>query len=285
MPELPEVTTVIKVLKDNGIINKKIIDTKVLKPKVIKNTTTKNFIKFFKNEKVLDIERRGKYIIFCLTNNKYWMVHLRMEGKLFFEKNDKDISARHLMCQMFFNNNYVLGYYDSRMFGTFHIFNDRESLENSKELKKIAIDPLDKNFTPEFLFKRINKVNRAIKTTILDQSLVSGIGNIYADEILFASGINPMILAKDITLEQCKKIVKNAKAILKDAIRFNGTTVFSFKFEMNHSGEYQKYLKIYGHKNEPCSVCGTKILKTKLNGRGTYYCPKCQPLKKAKKRS
>ncbi|ASJ89384.1 MAG: formamidopyrimidine-DNA glycosylase [Candidatus Malacoplasma girerdii] len=279
MPELPEVTTVIKVLKDAKVLNHVIKKVNILKPKVIKNSTTKEFINFLVGEKITDITRIGKYIIFHLTHNKYWMVHLRMEGKLFYELNSKEVSTRHLMVQLEFDNNHVLGYYDSRMFGTFHIFNNENDLNNCKELQRVSIDPLNTNFTAEYLYDKIHKINRAIKTTILDQSLVSGIGNIYADEILFASRIHPLTPAKLVTLDECKNIVKNAKFILKDAIKFNGTTVFSFKFAMNHSGGFQKYLKIYGHDKEPCPVCGTIINKIKVNGRGTHFCPKCQPLK------
>lgn len=203
------------------------------------------------------------------------VVHLRMEGKMFYQKNDKNNFNSFLMIEIVFNNNYVLGYYDSRMFGTIHIYTDRD-IVNSKELNKVAIDPLNDDFTSDYLFNKINKANRAIKTIIMDQTIVSGIGNIYADEILFKAKINPQSLAKNITLDQCKLICKYSKEILKKAIAHNGTTVFSFKFDPTHIGNYQQYLQVHGRENKECYICKTKIKKIKINGRGTYFCPKCQ---------
>ena len=278
MPELPEVTTIINKLKNTSMIGKKIIDVVFYKPKVIKNASVDSFKSFLVNESIVDISRKGKYILFKLTNHKWWVVHLRMEGKLFYQNSNEKIINNFLMVEIVFDNNYVLGYYDSRMFGTFHIYTDDE-IKNSKELNKVAIDPLDENFTANYLFSKICKVNRAIKTTIMDQSIVSGIGNIYADEILFASKIHPQSLAKNISLDECKSIVKHSKNILKEAIAHKGTTVFSFKFDPNHTGNYQNFLKVHSRENQECYVCKNKIIKIKVNGRGTYFCPSCQKVK------
>ena len=278
MPELPEVTTIINKLKNTSMIGKKIIDVVFYKPKVIKNASVDSFKSFLVNESIVDISRKGKYILFQLTNHKWWVVHLRMEGKLFYQNSNEKIINNFLMVEIVFDNNYVLGYYDSRMFGTFHIYTDDE-IKNSKELNKVAIDPLDENFTANYLFFKICKVNRAIKTTIMDQSIVSGIGNIYADEILFASKIHPQSLAKNISLDECKSIVEHSKNILKEAIAHKGTTVFSFKFDPNHTGNYQNFLKVHSRENQECYVCKSKIIKIKVNGRGTYFCPNCQKVK------
>ena len=275
MPELPEVTTIINVLKKTTLIGNKIKSVDVLIPKVIKNTTVNKFKQFFVSEEFIDIQRIGKYIIYKLTHDKIFVAHLRMEGKFFYIESKKLTDTKHLMCKFNLENNYSLVYYDSRMFGTFTIYSAKDYLK-SKEISKVAIDPLNKDFIGEFLFKKIQKINRPIKTVLLDQSIVSGIGNIYADEILFQCKIHPLTKAKYLTLEECKMISKYAKSILLDAIKHKGTTIFSYKFDKNHSGEYQSYLKVHQRKGLPCKICKTKIEKIKVNGRGTYFCPNCQ---------
>lgn len=199
-----------------------------------------------------------------------------MEGKLFYFDKFDPRNKKHLMANIIFNDKSVLSYYDSRMFGTFNIYYSKDECFNSKELKKVAIDPLDEQFDASYLFNKIHKVNRAIKTTILDQTIVSGIGNIYADEILYASKIHPNTKSNKITLNECKLIVKNASSILKKAIKCHGTTIFSFKFDASHSGGYQKYLMVHSNQIKFCKKCNQKIHKIKVNGRGTYYCPGCQ---------
>ena len=232
MPELPEVTTIINVLKKTTLIGSKIKSVDVLIPKIIKNTAVNKFKHFFVGEEFIDIQRIGKYIIYKLTHDKIFVAHLRMEGKFFYIESKKLTDTKHLMCKFNLENNYSLVYYDSRMFGTFTIYSTKDYLK-SKEISKVAIDPLNKDFIGEFLFKKIQKINRPIKTVLLDQSIVSGIGNIYADEILFQCKIHPLTKVKYLTLEECKMISKYAKSILLDAIKHKGTTIFSYKFDKN----------------------------------------------------
>ena len=275
MPELPEVTTIINVLKNTTLINNKIKSVDVLIPKVIQNASIQKFKNFFINEKVINIERLGKYIIYKLTNKKVFVSHLRMEGKFFYGETNNLKDLPHLMVLFNFTNGNSLAYCDSRMFGTFSIYHEDDYLK-SKELSKVSIDPLDKKFTAEFLFNKIQNINRPIKTVLLDQTIVSGIGNIYADEILFMCKVHPLTKAKKITKKECELICKYSKKILLDAIKHKGTTIFSYKFDRNHSGEYQQFLNIHQRENKPCKICKTPIVKIKVNGRGTYFCPKCQ---------
>ncbi len=275
MPELPEVQTIINSLLKAKITTSKIIKVDFFKTKVLKNSTPNEFTNFLINEKIVNIERIGKYIIFKLTHNKQMVVHLRMEGKLFYESIDKQLEKRFLMLSIQFANKYRLSYYDMRMFGTFHIFRNNEYLI-SKEIKKVAIDPLNPKFDGEYLMDQCKNISKAIKTTLLDQTIVSGIGNIYADEILFASRINPLTKPKQLSKSDFNHISNNAKKILKEAIKHKGTTVASYKFDPNHTGGYQNKLKVHTRNKKPCPVCKTIINKIKVNGRGTYYCPSCQ---------
>lgn len=277
MPELPEVQTIINNLKHIGVLNKTIIAINVFKEKIIKNCSVDKFKNFFIKEKFIGIERIGKYLIFKLTHHKVLTVHLRMEGKLFYEKQDSDYPKQHLRIQFNFSNNHALNYYDSRMFGTFHIYDGDQYLQ-STHIQKVALDPLDKRFNAKYLWQRIHKINRFIKTTLLDQTIVSGIGNIYADEILFLSHIHPLTKSCNLSLANCTDIVKSAIKVLELAIKHGGTTVSSYKWDPKNHGGFQKYLKVHARKGESCYICGTKIDKIKVNGRGTYFCKKCQKL-------
>lgn len=275
MPELPEVQTLITNLKEEDIVGKKIIDFELIKPKVLKNSNLKELKTAILGCKIEEVSRIGKYIIIHLSNGKYITIHLRMEGKLFL--GDKEVLKpnKHTMFIVDFGKTHLL-YNDTRMFGTLHYYKSREHLDNSKELSKVGLDALDQKFTTDYLYNRIKKVNRYIKTTLLDQSIVAGIGNIYADEILYASGISPLRKASKITKEDCGKIVKETKRILKKAIDNKGTTIFSYLYKPNHSGQFQNMLKVHTKKGWPCERCKTKIGKIKVNGRGTYYCKGCQ---------
>ncbi|MDE6476998.1 MAG: DNA-formamidopyrimidine glycosylase [Mycoplasmoidaceae bacterium] len=275
MPELPEVQTIITNLLNQKIVNHKIVGVNFYKTKILKNCSPKQFVNFLKGEKILNIERIGKYIIFKLSNKKQLVVHLRMEGKLFYESNLKKPDLRFLMLSIIFDNKYRLSYYDMRMFGTFNIYKNDEYLL-SKEIKKVAIDPLNKECTGKFLEQKCKIINRAIKTVLLDQTIVSGIGNIYVDEILFKSKIHPLTKPKYLKSEQYDLIAKNAKLVLKDAIKHKGTTVASYKFDPNHTGGYQSRLLVHTKAGQLCPICKTIIKKIKVNGRGTYFCPNCQ---------
>lgn len=273
MPELPEVQTVITYLKPK-LINKTITDIKVHYPKLLKNSNENEFKNFMLNETFVDIKRKGKFLIFHLSNNKVFVVHLRMEGKLFVQPLDSKPNLPQLCAEIFLNDS-VLRYYDTRKFGTFEILHDNDP-EKLPSVHKLNIDAIDDKFTGEFLYNKIHKSNKKIKTILLDQSIVAGLGNIYVNEVLFASKINPERLGKNVTLLECNEVAKNAKKILLKAIKYNGTTVHSFKVNELTTGGYQEFLLVHGKAKTPCPNCQTPISFTKVNGRGTYYCKKCQ---------
>ncbi|EDX53430.1 DNA-formamidopyrimidine glycosylase [Ureaplasma urealyticum] len=274
MPELPEVQTIVDYLNLNvlNLLIKKVI---VHLPKILKNKTPAEFENLLVNHKITNIKRLGKYLLFFLDNNLVLSVHLRMEGKFYYQPKDEWFNLAHTHIIIEFENGMQLRYNDTRQFGTFHIY-EQESFLDSKELKKIALDPLDANFTPQYLYEKLKKSNKAIKTALLDQSNVSGIGNIYADEILFATKIFPTTLAKDLTIKDYENIAKEAKRILLLSIQNKGTTIHTYKFGNDETGMFQKMLLVHTHAKKPCQTCGTIIRKTKVNGRGTYYCSNCQ---------
>ncbi|MDR0340839.1 MAG: DNA-formamidopyrimidine glycosylase [Mycoplasmataceae bacterium] len=277
MPELPEVQTIVSNL--SSLKSLVIVDTKVYNTAPLKNSNPKKFNNYTKNEEIIDIERIGKYIRIKLSHNKNLLFHMRMEGKLILNNNAKIVStkfnASHLRLELIFNNNVKLQFYDSRLFGTLHIYDNGEIL-NSAEIKKLGIDVLDKNFNAKYLFDNIQKSNKNIKTFLLDQTKQTGIGNIYCDEILFASKIHPLTISKNLNITNCKEIVDNTKTIMLKSIKNKGTTVSSYVDSTNHSGNYQQYLEVYGRNGQKCHLCNNIIQKIKIGGRGTCFCPKCQ---------
>ncbi|MGL5643869.1 MAG: DNA-formamidopyrimidine glycosylase [Metamycoplasmataceae bacterium] len=273
MPELPEVQTVVNYL-NREIRGKKILDVQVLAEKMIKNVSIETFKDTLINVTIDKIERVGKYLIFYLSNKHVMVSHLRMEGKYWIKDLKEPILDRHIHL-IFKLDDVNLCYHDTRKFGTFTIYKTKD-FRNSAELIKIAADPLSTEFNADYLYEKIQKSKKLIKTMLLEQSVVSGIGNIYACEILFSARISPFKTAGELSWDECKNIVKESKRILKLAVKNNGTTVSSFTFDNTHAGSFQSYLNVYGRARKKCTNCNSLIVKDYINKRGTYYCPNCQ---------
>ena len=268
MPELPEVETVKEKLKKE-LLNKKINDIKVLYNGIIA-TDLDSFKKNIKNQEIINITRRGKFLIFELTN--YYLVsHLRMEGKYFIKDITDEINKHEHV--IFYFDNFTLRYHDTRKFGKMYLV-DKDKLYLDTPLSHIGLEPWDKELTVNYL-KDKYYTNNHIKTLLLNQDIIAGIGNIYADEILFLSKINPNKLGKELSDKELESIIKNTKIVLEQGIKNKGTTIHSFS-SLGVTGDNQSHLLVHTKEGIPCSVCGTIIKKIRVNGRGTYYCPTCQ---------
>lgn len=263
MPELPEVETVKEVLKKT-LIGKEILDIKIYYSPIIKQDLD-YFIQNVKNKVITDIKRKGKFLIFCL-DDKFLLIHLRMEGK-FYIKNKEETKSIHEHIVFVFND-FELRYHDTRKFGTMEVY---DSLNNIS-LNKLGKEPFDISFI-ELKELLLNK-NKPIKELLLDQSIISGIGNIYADEILFYSRIYPLKKGINLTDEEVSLILSGSKKILKEAIALGGTTIRSYTSSLNVTGKYQEKLNV--HTKDKCPICGKKIEIIIISGRSTYYCLNCQ---------
>ena len=271
MPELPEVETVRKTL-EKKLVGRKIIDVDILYPNIIENDE-KTFCQNIKNQTIKAMKRRGKWLIFEL-DDYFLLSHLRMEGKYFFKTaNDEIKKHEHVIFKL--DNNQELRYNDTRKFGRM-VLVKKDEIQKEKKIKELGLEPFDKNLTKEYLKDRMKNIKLPIKTALLDQSIIAGIGNIYANEILFASKINPLIPANSCTLKQYEAIINNTKTILNKAIENGGTTIKSYESSEGVHGRFQQHLSVHGKENEPCPNCHKPIIKEKVNGRGTYYCPNCQ---------
>ena len=270
MPEKPEVITVARALK-NKILGKTIVDVKILWDNIIA-TDKDDFKENIKNETVNNITTRGKFIVIEL-DKYYLLVHLRMEGKFTFRTEEDEIN-KHEHVIIVFSDGVEMRYHDVRKFGKMYLV-EKEKLYTDTPLKKLGLEFDSKDLTSDYLLEKFKKQNKFIKTVLLDQSIISGIGNIYDDEILFLSKINPYKKAKDLNDKECFDIIENTKEVLNEAIKMGGTTIKSFTSEEGVHGLFQNKLYVHG-KTGACPECGTEIVKEKINGRGTYYCPNCQ---------
>jgi len=268
MPELPEVETVKNVLKKN-LINLEIIDVIINYPEMIK-TELSSFKKNLLNEKFQDIKRYGKWLVFE-TTNYYLVSHLRMEGKYFYTDN-KDIE-KHVHVVFTFNNNKVLKYKDVRKFGVMYLVK-KDRLFIDTPLKTLGIDANSNNLEFSYLKEKLLSKKTPIKTVLLDQEIISGLGNIYVDEVLFKSQISPFKKANLLTDNEIQKIIDNSKLILDDAIKYGGTTIRSYTSSLGVTGSYQNKLVV--HTKKICPICSRSIKISKIGGRSTYYCEICQ---------
>lgn len=266
MPELPEVETVRRTLK-NFVLKKKIVSIEAIYPKIIEDDPTV-FIKAVSNQTINDIDRIGKYLIFKLDNIAF-VSHLRMEGKYHyvdaaipFDKHD------HIIFNL--DDGKQLRYNDTRKFGRMKLV----SLDNYADelpLSKLGPEPFDADVKE--LYEKLHKCKLPIKHAILDQSIIAGIGNIYANEICFAMQLDPQVPACKLTKKSVAQLKDVASNILNEAISQGGTTIHSFSAN-GIDGLFQVKLKV--HLQKTCPICGGQITKEQIKGRGTYYCKHCQ---------
>lgn len=283
MPELPEVETIRHDLQQK-IINQKIIRVSVRKNNMVIGSITE-FKKELMGNKIKKVGRVGKLIILTISNNQFLLIHLRMTGQLIWQDKNNILAGghgwpkvdqlpnkySHIIIE--FQDGAKLFFNDQRQFGYMKIVNKNDK---DKIINRFGIEPLQLNFTWHNFQQLIKNRSVAIKTILLNQQLVAGIGNIYADEICFAAGIRPTRKVNKLTTKELKRIFKQTEIIIKKAIQKRGTTFNDYVDAEGRRGNYLKYLQVYGRTNKPCKKCQTQIKKIRLNGRGTHYCPHCQ---------
>lgn len=275
MPELPEVETVMKALEPK-IKNKTIWGIQILAPKTIA-TDLKEFKEKILKTSITKLSRRGKFLLFHLSDGAFLIGHLKMEGKLFFYKKEEYKKSKYDRLLFEFMDHSLLVFNDVRRFGRFYYYPKGTPL---KAISNLGIEA--NQLTPEEVLWILKKSKKPLKSLFLDQTKIAGIGNIYADEIAFACHLNPFLNAnKQANKENAAAIAFQAKKILNQAIEDHGSTIRSYKASPEISGHFQTSLKVYNRVGKPCLVCGSKIMKRKAqDGRGTSYCPTCQHIGK-----
>lgn len=271
MPEIAEVETVRQTLRKR-ILRKKIKNVNVLYERMIESD-----IQTFKKELIglefSDILRKGKWLLFEI-GDYYLCSHLRMEGKYFIKDSSEEIN-KHEHVIFTFEDNTDLRYHDTRKFGRMNLVLKKD-IDTVEGVRKQGIEPIDETLSKEYLYDNFKKRRLPMKTLLLDQTIISGLGNIYADEVLFAAKINPLKVGSDITLEECQRIVDSSKKIIEEAIKCGGTTIKSYTSSLGVTGRFQQNLMAHKRENEECKNCSTIIKRIVVGGRSTYYCENCQ---------
>jgi len=288
MPELPEVEVVKRSLESkilNSIIKKVQVNDHKLRYKVERDISRKLI-----GKKIKKILRRSKFLIFEIDEIYSMLVHLGMTGKFFFiDKTKKKYKTsfyylldyqkdkKHNRVIFFLNKNRKLIYNDVRKFGFIKLYK-LNNKSNISHLKKLGPEPLGKKWNFRYFKNYIFNRKRNIKSILMDQKFVSGLGNIYVNEILFLSGVRPSREVKKLKNFEIQKIIKYSKIILKSSIKLGGSTIKDFSIENGKKGVFQQYFKIYGKKDSKCSNidCNNMIIKTVISNRATFLCKKCQ---------
>ncbi|MCR8969453.1 DNA-formamidopyrimidine glycosylase [Facklamia sp. 7083-14-GEN3] len=279
MPELPEVNAVMIGL--NQLVQGKTIKkVNVYWPRIVgaeNDEEVKSFATQLINQKIIEVKRRGKYLIFILSD-KVMISHLRMEGK--YQHTPKDQLAsyqkdKHTHVEFMFTDGTLLNYHDVRKFGRIELIAKNE-LENYFLDKNLGPEPTENEFDVTNFQKDLSKINRMIKPVLLDQKTVAGLGNIYVDESLFRAGIHPASLARSIPLSNIQDLHQAIIEVIAEAVKAGGSSVRTYRNSLGQAGKFQQSLQVYGRKGQPCFGCGTPIEKKQLAQRGTHYCPSCQ---------
>ncbi|NES80591.1 MAG: DNA-formamidopyrimidine glycosylase [Moorea sp. SIO2B7] len=276
MPELPEVETVCRGLNQLTLGQEIRGGEVLLKRTLAYPDSVTEFWGGIKGKAIASWQRRGKYLLARLSSGGWLGVHLRMTGQLLWLKQDTPLQ-KHTRLRLFLADNQELRFVDIRTFGKIWWIPPTEAQEKIiTGLKLLGPEPFSPEFSLEYIAQKLKKSKRCIKTLLLAQGFVAGIGNIYADEALFKSGILPKTLACDLSSKQIEDLRRGIIEVLQTAIDKGGTTFSDFLSLLGVNGNYGGVAWVYRRTGEPCRVCGTLIEKIKLGGRSTHFCPQCQ---------
>jgi len=274
MPELPEVETVVRGLR-RTITGQTITGVDIHNAERIFPDKSR-FVSIMTGQTVTDVRRRGKNILIDLSGGQTLWVHLKMTGHFYYQPSSDAIEKHDHLIFHLANNGHNLRFNDYRRFGRLRIYPTSEIM-NQKGLIELGPEPLE--ISSDEFANLLKSRSRMIKPALLDQTLIVGIGNIYADESLYLSRIHPRRLTDTISATKLRELHGHLQGILRRAIRLMGTSVDTFTGLNGRPGRYQKYLLAYGREDEPCDHCGTPIRREKIGSRSAHYCPRCQRLR------
>lgn len=271
MPEIAEVRVVRDTLKKK-ILKKKIKNIRVLYPNIIVGNVDV-FVKTLKGCSFEDIQSRGKWLIFNLGEYSI-LSHLRMEGKYFYVPKETELRKHsHIIFEL--DDGMELRYDDVRKFGRMELVKTSE-IEKNPSIDKLGLEPDDERLSAKYLLEKFKGKNFIAKQGLLDQTIINGLGNIYANEVLFAARISPTRPVSEISSKEAGDIVKYSREITDKAYEMGGSTIRSYTSSLGVTGHYQDLLMVHGREGEPCKVCGEPIKRKKIEGRSAFYCDKCQ---------
>jgi formamidopyrimidine-DNA glycosylase len=276
MPELPEVETIVRRLRLT-LIGQKIKAVQVLYPGILR-CSQKVFVQSLTGNIIREIRRKGKFILFELTSGRTLILHLKMTGQVLIEPPSVPADRHTHVIFSFFSSDFQMRYRDIRKFGFFALGQGNSSTLNPY-LSRLGPDPFE--ITSHQFVKIILPRKRAVKSLLLDQSLISGLGNIYVDESLFQAKMHPLTRADSLSPVRIKSLHRIIKKILDRAVSWQGSTLRDYRRPDGISGGFQNYHQVYGRTGTPCPFCHTPIEKIRVAGRGTHFCPSCQKVEKS----
>ena len=280
MPELPEVETIRRILITGSeatpsILGQTVNGASLFWQKTLATSNLQALRENLEGQEALSLSRRGKYLLINFKEN-HLAIHLRMSGDLRMAENlgisrENEPVLPHDRFYLHFQSGFGLAFNDTRKFGRIWLVSDTEML-----LKRLGPDPFDTELTEDRFYEMLHNKNRQMKSLLLDQSFLAGIGNIYSDEALFGSKIHPTRSSRSLSQSEAALLLEKIRASLQLGIDHNGASIDW----VYRGGNFQNYFQVYQRKDQPCPVCGTPIVRTTVSQRGTHYCPKCQPKEK-----
>jgi formamidopyrimidine-DNA glycosylase len=267
MPELPEVETIARALKPE-LVGKTILSADLRWVRTLATPSPIQFRKQIAGQKIADVSRRAKYLVLHLETCSF-LVHLRMSGDLVIRAG-KIKPEKHDRLLLHLSDQTYLAFNDTRKFGRVWLTDQPQEI-----LGKLGPEPLEKNFTVQWLYRNLHARKRCLKPLLLDQTFIAGLGNIYTDECLHLAQLHPLSASNNVTEKQAEALHKAIRSVLKEGIRRNGASIDW----VYRGGEYQNHFRVYGREGNPCPVCGAAIKKFTVGQRGTHICPNCQRLR------
>ena len=271
MPELPEVETIARSLRDGqgdtpGVVGKTITGVNVYWEGSVETPTASEFKTRIIGQTIQSVGRRAKYFVLTLSEDTL-LIHLRMSGDLLVGQAGESL-ADHIRASFTLDDRWQLAFNNPRKFGRLWLVAD-----TTEQFAKLGPEPFDPALTGSEFWEMLQKRSRQIKPLLLDQGFIAGMGNIYTDEALHLTKIHPLTRANQLTLPQAETLLMNIRLVLEDGIRHNGSSIDW----VYRGGDHQNHFKVYDRKGKPCLVCGTPIEKKVVGQRGTHFCPTCQP--------
>ncbi|WP_347490757.1 bifunctional DNA-formamidopyrimidine glycosylase/DNA-(apurinic or apyrimidinic site) lyase [Desulfoscipio sp. XC116] len=273
MPELPEVETVKRTL-EKKIAGLTINGVNIMMAKIIREPSPEEFSAQVTGRKITRLGRRGKYLLLYLTDDNVLIIHLRMTGRLVYTAPDEPLS-KHTHVVFLLSDGHELRFIDMRQFGRLQLA-PLQALDRVKGLKDLGPEPLGQEFSRDFLRRELKRKRVRIKSLLLDQTFIAGLGNIYADEALHRARLNPQRTANSLSPREIAGLYHSIIAVLQEGIQNRGTSFRDYVDGDGRRGNYQELLRVYNREGSPCPHCGTAVARIKIGGRSSYFCPACQ---------
>jgi formamidopyrimidine-DNA glycosylase len=272
MPELPEVETICRGLRPH-LAGRKISNVQILERR-LRNVVDDRLAERLQGQTIANVERRAKYILLSLEGRATWVFHLGMSGKL-IHVDPSTPTQKHDHIIVSLDNGFQLRYHDPRRFGL-SLLADETELGLLPQLRYLGLDPFDRRFDGGYLYAFTRKSQRRIRDLLLDQQILAGVGNIYANEVLYRAGVRPTARSAKLTRREIGRIAKAIPALLEEAIRWCGTSFSDYRDADDQFGEFQNRLRVYDREGEKCRRCRRLIKRVAIGNRSAFYCPSCQ---------